>query len=160
MKDCKHEFKNKLISHGIPWKCNFYIDICEKCRKTKREIFLAEKLEESRKENTELLKKVEWLQVREAELVQELWEELNQLYGECLDCANSTTTTKLGEISVCKCEKTHRIDKIRKALQGGSEYAEYVRKLEAVAKAAEEAVHHDYITPELHEALADWRSNE
>lgn len=49
----------------------------------------------------------------------------------------------------------YRLGKARKA-----EYAEYVRKLEAVAKAAEEAVPHDYITPELHEALADWRSNE
>ena len=75
MKDCKHEFKNKLISHGIPWKCNFYIDICEKCRKTKREIFLPEKLEESRKENTELLKKIEQLEIQIKEM------------RNCLNCA-------------------------------------------------------------------------
>lgn len=110
---------------------------------------------------------IERMQSREAELVQALWEELNQLYGECLDCANSTTTTKVGEISVCKCEKTHRIDKIRKALQGGSEYAEYVRKLEAVAKAAEKCkkAYDDgdnyeisFTRTAIWDALADWRS--
>lgn len=80
---------------------------------------LSENLNKVIVERDELLSEIEQLQAREAELVQALWEELNQLYGECLDCANSTTTTKVGEISVCKCEKTQRIDKIRKALQGG-----------------------------------------
>lgn len=116
MSECKHEFKNKLISHGIPWKCNFYIDICEKCRKTKREIFIAEKLEESRKENTELLKKVEWLQVREAELVGALkdWLSIHGsgfcAIGTCYKCGES-----MPSISHAMCESC-AIEQAKKAL--------------------------------------------
>lgn len=94
-------------------------------------------------------------------------EVLNQIADEMVKLPESQFFKVINLLRICasktkdlRLERDELLSKIEQLQAREAEYAEYVRKLEAVAKAAEEAVPHDYITPELHEALVDWRSNE